>query len=459
MFVDYDKIIDVPTTSCAINKASELAHNDPIVDVPRTQCDTENNPNEAEESLKNESIIGSVRHFIDVPIITIGKNDENVTNPTIRKSPPAKEQKLGESAAGWVHDATRSSRFSKTVNTGIEEKNQTSTEFKKPNERKQSFDHHARGTHSPANDRYDKSRSIQHEQYSGNRRSRSRESTLSKQYNSNQYSKTPPRYKDERINTGRYDNISSNRRSPDRSNMGRFDNSVKNRRSLSNDSEKSHQHQKGGPEPQRSSYGKRYSGREDYDKDKYVLRSEYKGTLAYINKLNRNYNGLLQMFVNEIANKNLMRNTLLAENTVPTFDNIIESSNRSSSQTIARMKREEADEIGSSSKQDDSFEESYTNSQNERNQESSGRQERKSNSNMNFDRDGREYRNPRKRSRLRSVSREYRNYMANIELSISSDNWYWKVTILCVILVLMFMCEHFFSNSIVKWVAKILNFW
>lgn len=180
--------------------------------------------------------------------------------------------------------------------------------------------------------------------------------------------------------------------------MSRYDNIVKHRRSLSNDSKESQSHQKCGPEPYRSSYGKRYSGG-DYDKDKYVLRSEYKGTLAYINKLNRNYNGLLQMFVNEIANKNLMRNTLLAENTVPTFDNILESSNRSSSQTITRMNRDEADEIGSSSKQDDSFEESYTNSKNERNQESLGRQERKPNSNMNFDRDSRKFRNPKKRSK------------------------------------------------------------
>jgi hypothetical protein len=33
----------------------------------------------------------------------------------------------------------------------------------------------------------------------------------------------------------------------------------------------------------------------------------------------------------------------------------------------------------------------------------------------------------RSRSRSRSRSREYRNYMATIELSISSDDLYWKV--------------------------------
>jgi len=47
--------------------------------------------------------------------------------------------------------------------------------------------------------------------------------------------------------------------------------------------------------------------------------------------------------------------------------------------------------------------------------------------------------------------------MATIELSISSEDFYWKVTILCVMLVLMFLCEQFISNVLVKIVATILN--
>jgi len=47
--------------------------------------------------------------------------------------------------------------------------------------------------------------------------------------------------------------------------------------------------------------------------------------------------------------------------------------------------------------------------------------------------------------------------MATIELSISSEDFYWKVTILCVMLGLMFLCEQFISNVLVKIVVTILN--
>jgi len=47
--------------------------------------------------------------------------------------------------------------------------------------------------------------------------------------------------------------------------------------------------------------------------------------------------------------------------------------------------------------------------------------------------------------------------MATIELSISSEDFYWKVTILCVMLCIMFLCEQFISNVFVKIVATILN--
>jgi len=46
--------------------------------------------------------------------------------------------------------------------------------------------------------------------------------------------------------------------------------------------------------------------------------------------------------------------------------------------------------------------------------------------------------------------------MATVNLSISSEDCYWKVTILCGIIALMFMCEHFIY-ALVKWVANILN--
>ena len=47
--------------------------------------------------------------------------------------------------------------------------------------------------------------------------------------------------------------------------------------------------------------------------------------------------------------------------------------------------------------------------------------------------------------------------MATIELSISSEDLYWKVMILCVMLGLMFLCEHFILNVFVKIVVTILN--
>jgi len=47
--------------------------------------------------------------------------------------------------------------------------------------------------------------------------------------------------------------------------------------------------------------------------------------------------------------------------------------------------------------------------------------------------------------------------MAIIELSISSDDLYWKVMIICVILSNMFLCEHFISNAQVKIIVTILN--
>jgi len=47
--------------------------------------------------------------------------------------------------------------------------------------------------------------------------------------------------------------------------------------------------------------------------------------------------------------------------------------------------------------------------------------------------------------------------MATIELSISSEDFYWKVTILCVMLGLMFLCEQFISNVLVKIVVTIFN--
>jgi len=74
-------------------------------------------------------------------------------------------------------------------------------------------------------------------------------------------------------------------------------------------------------------------------------------------------------------------------------------------------------------------------------------------------RDDREVRQSRKRSRSRSRSRsrDFRNYMASIELSLSSEDIYWKVTILCVMLVLIFLCEHFITNDLVKIMVTILN--
>jgi len=47
--------------------------------------------------------------------------------------------------------------------------------------------------------------------------------------------------------------------------------------------------------------------------------------------------------------------------------------------------------------------------------------------------------------------------MASIELSLSSEDIYWKVTILCVMLVLIFLCEHFITNDLVKIMVTILN--
>jgi len=47
--------------------------------------------------------------------------------------------------------------------------------------------------------------------------------------------------------------------------------------------------------------------------------------------------------------------------------------------------------------------------------------------------------------------------MATVELSIYSVDCYWKVRILCVILTIMLMWEHFVSNVLVKLGANILN--
>jgi len=175
---------------------------------------------------------------------------------------------------------------------------------------------------------------------------------------------------------------------------------------------------KGEHDHYRSSYSSRPS-EESNDKDKYVLRSEYKASLTYNNKLNRNYKALLQMFVNEIANKILMRQALLSENTVPTFKNIIENTNQSSNQSASTTIKKPliADLISKSAKQDKSFEELLSDTHTEPKEESSGRQASNSNSRMNSNPDSHELKLARIRTRSRSRSREYRNFMATIELS------------------------------------------
>jgi len=46
--------------------------------------------------------------------------------------------------------------------------------------------------------------------------------------------------------------------------------------------------------------------------------------------------------------------------------------------------------------------------------------------------------------------------MTTIELSISSEDFYWKATILCVMLGLMFLCEQFIPNVLVKIMVTII---
>jgi len=158
---------------------------------------------------------------------------------------------------------------------------------------------------------------------------------------------------------------------------------------------------------------------------------------------NRNYNNLLEMFVNESAQRNMI-NTAIGgrDKGSDTYQ-----SNQSSSRNVKELSVDEM--LLKSETDDEVFNTLFaeTKKDNKEKENKSEYTEKKK-----IDRSNRDDYKPRKRSRSRSRSRsrEYRNYMATIELSISSDDLYWKVTIICVILGNMLLCEHFISNALVK---------
>ena len=184
--------------------------------------------------------------------------------------------------------------------------------------------------------------------------------------------------------------------------------------------------------------------------ENYVGRAEFKSVMSLVFKLNRNYNNLLQMFVNDIAQRNMINRAVGGKD----YGSIECESDQSNS----RGSKDQAinDMLAKSEKDEKTFEQLYAeanrvNDEKDTNTKSTGKQQ--------GNRVDREQRNQRKRSRSRSRSRsrEYRNYMATIELSISSDDLYWKVMIVCVMLGIMFLCEHFISNVFVKIIVTILN--
>jgi len=99
----------------------------------------------------------------------------------------------------------------------------------------------------------------------------------------NQQSRSPPRHAGEKSNSGRYDYI------------------TKNRRSLSHDSNRSYNVNRAS-----SSKNTGHTASTLHDDKSFVTKTEFKSVLSLLQKLNKNYNNLLQMFINEIAQRNMI---------------------------------------------------------------------------------------------------------------------------------------------------------
>jgi len=157
-----------------------------------------------------------------------------------------------------------------------------------------------------------------------------------------------------------------------------------------------------------------------HDDKSFVTKTECKSVLSLLQKLNKNYNNLLQMFVNDIAQRNMINKAM---------DRDYGDTDRLSSSSNSKQTKQStiADLLARSERESASFETMFENTRGEQKEEDTKPYIDDTRRARGFNvRDYRDYRQSRKRSRSRSrsKSREYRNSMATIELSISSEDFY-----------------------------------
>ena len=262
------------------------------------------------------------------------KHDEVSRLPKSKQSPNDKvvtDTQYAESGPGWDVDDPFLQRTAKgDYRNTSGEKRPKDNDDAKPRDRWQSKSDYGRNSCSPTKYRNDGVGNYNYTYSSNHRRSRSRESARSfvRPANRRPETRSPPKRVDERSNAGRYDYITKRNRSPSTENhptpIVKDVPPVKNTMKSSSNTQD-----------------------EKSSKESYVTKTEFKAVMSLLFRSNRNYNNLLQMFVNEIAQRQLINKAVGGRDNSSTTSSNNQSSSRDVKETSINemlLKSEREDE-------------------------------------------------------------------------------------------------------------------
>lgn len=246
-------------------------------------------------------------------------------------NPVKDKSQLAEPGPGWGFDKQIPSKIGKSDSKtpgGEMVKDGASDDHR---ERRQSQANDDRYSRSPTRNRHDSSCNSSYNYSSYNRRSRSRESARSfvRPGPRKHESRSPPKRTDDRSNTGRYDYITKRNRSP----------SLDSYPALG---------ARSAPPEKRTMKSSSNTQEDTSNNDAYVTKTEFKSVMQMLFKCNRNYNNLLHMFVNDIAQRNMINSAVGGrDNNRTTYSSNQSSSREVKELTVAEMllKSERDDEV------------------------------------------------------------------------------------------------------------------
>ena len=204
-----DETVNVPTTSCAIEKDETTK----IMTSEKPDITPHDDKKKTIESTVPKAIVTANEAPKDNKIEPQG--DKKAASPG--KGCVNNKSNFEEPGAGWGSDDNSSTKTRKGDN--ISASRDTTVKNKELEEMKEKRSaYHKERSRSPIRDRLDKGNYNQYQHNAYNRRSRSRESARAfvRPADRKQESRSPPRRSDERSNSGRYDYITKRGNSPSR---------------------------------------------------------------------------------------------------------------------------------------------------------------------------------------------------------------------------------------------------